>query len=624
MRLIYCHIQKFRNIENQDFHFSMRYNCAFIKGKLIINKIDIRKDEEALVDNYSDNLTVIVGKTGSGKTNLLQLLGMPEDLRMAEKNKSRYFLLYSVSPDQNTYAIEVNKIIPRGLADGKDPILQPTLIYFTYDKGKIRDVRRKKGSEGTVTVMVNSFVLGSVQKDYFDGLHIDGQIAESDLNPRMLIPYDKVNARVACLYAKEYINGFSENSIKRDASLIIKSINWHDRLPNELDEDLMKKEYPFYHDFLEDKRWKSLMDVPKYFNRNVRNSNKLSLKRQFIQDLLTDFALYLRKWAAIVKPISKDQLHLRDMLGMISDEGIDEPHTLPDGRCEDLKMRINWLCQYIDLHTDEKYGNKGLLWQIGSDIIDIADAFENFDDVFFEDGRFVYPIEDMDFSDKPLYELLECMAGYRGDQLGVFTSELLPFEISHLSSGEYQYAKVFGIADECISTFKDKTSSGAYPENIILLLDEPETFMHPEMCRKFIYWMRRLMYNEDYPERVQVIMSTHSPFMLSDVLPRQIIKIDFNEYGFCQVVDAGYQKTFAGDIHSIMANEFFLDYTIGEFSRINIETFIRFLQESDSRFNTEEKLRLLSMISDSIPQIGDVIIRETLEYLTKEKKNDIS
>lgn len=627
MKLIYCYVEEYRNIVQEEFNFSRDYVCSFNKGNLTIDKRTIPVGEELLLDDFTKNLTVIVGKTGSGKTNLLQLLGMPEEVRLKITEVCKYFILYLVDPRNNSYAIEVNRVIPKGLAHGKH-IPAPGMLYFTYSNNKISKVRIKDSGDGCDTVFIHSFELGSVRKGYFNGLHIDGVYNESNINPRLLIPYDKANAEVACWYAKEYISQFDNDNLKRDAELEIGSINWNETLRNDIPETLLNKEYWFYHDYLPDKDWKSVRDVPKFFKRNVRETNSISFKEQFIHDLLTDFALYLRKWANLIKPLTSEQLDVRYAMGLIENLGIPDCHTLPDGRCEDLRKRISWLCQYIDLHTDEKFGNRGLVWQIGTDILDIANAFEQFNDSFFTDGRFLYPIEEMDFDNQALKNLFERMSGYRADQLGIFIGELLPFDITYLSSGEYQYAKVLGIVTEFSSTIKVRATNQTPPENIILMLDEPETYMHPEMCRNFLYWMGRVLLNPKQPRNVQVVMTTHSPFMLSDVLPSQIIRIDFDDNGCCQVLPQGSHMTFADDIYSIMANEFFLNYTIGELSRRRIVSIINLLnvklnKDEDRHIADNEEGWLARMDSQELKEslssvlsyIGDPIIRESLTLM---------
>ena len=73
--------------------------------------------------------------------------------------------------------------------------------------------------------------------------------------------------------------------------------------------------------------------------------------------------------------------------------------------------------------------------------------------------------------------------------------------------------------------------SEAIQPNLILLLDEPENYMHPEMCRTFIRNLNVLLSKRNPNTELQVLISTHSPFMLSDVMASQVIKMDYDENG---------------------------------------------------------------------------------------------
>lgn len=614
MRLIFCYVGEFRNIVGESFNFSMDFSCSFTKNCLRIERRELSPGKELLLDPASRSLSVIVGKTGSGKTNLLELIGMSEEQRLRISNDSKYLLLYSVDPEEDRFAVEFNRIVPKGFASGKK-LDFPCLIFFTYKNGKISNLSVKSRSDFSKTVIIHSFDIGASRKGYFNGLHTDGVFLPTNINPRLHVPYDKVNPEAACWYAREYIRELPDNNIKRDAEFRIKSINWSFKLGNELAPTLMETEYRFYHDYLEDKEWKDVRDVPAMFKRRNLDGSKISFKEQFIHDLLTDFALYLRKWAAQITPMSPEEIRKRELMGIIVDNGIKNCDKLPDGNWSDLRELINWLCQYLDLHTDEMWGNRGLLWQIGTDIVDIADALEAFDDSYFEDGLFVYPIEEIEFDDRPTRNLFERMGGYRGDQLGVFSSELLPFEITFLSSGEYQQAKVLGILNEFSSTVKVRSQQHERPDSIILLLDEPETFMHPDMSRRLVHDLMNIVYHGAKDWDVQVIMTTHSPFILSDLLPEQILRISFDEDGFCKVIPYDDRPTFAGDIFSIMARDFFLEYNIGEHSRRKISSIIEVINSSSEIEDVKERIGRLEALLEVIPEIGDPLIQSTLSYM---------
>ena len=237
------------------------------------------------------------------------------------------------------------------------------------------------------------------------------------------------------------------------------------------------------------------------------------------------------------------------------------------------------------------------------------------DNKYFTDTEFSIPVMDIDVNGKTVMrDVFERMEQYRPDQIGVFTECLLPYHWSYVSSGEYQYAKIWGVLEEYGVRVKMMTQGQKYSEaiqpNLILLLDEPENYMHPEMCRTFIRNLNVLLSKRNPNTELQVLISTHSPFMLSDVMASQVIKMDYDENGKC-VISESKKPYYAANIHSIMADGFFLEYTIGEQARIFLEDKFKLLQRltcMNRNLSSSEKEEL-TMIRSLIPNIGDALIR---------------
>lgn len=617
MRLIYAYIREFRNIFDEDFNFSLDFNCSFVNNKLSIRHLTIPVGERLLLDEFQERLTLIVGKTGTGKSNLLQLIGLTEEKRLQYYPDASYFLLYVDESRDNRFVIETSNLIPKGLHAQNAGGVRQKVFDFEYINGRIIRHSLLKSTDTPNSVIVYSYDSISVSPRLFPKVHENGTYQDSFLIPRMALPYQQCSPSLLCWYVQQSFNGLSEDNVKRDVVLEISSINWSERITKELPDEVMK-EYRFYHNNLRDKDWNGVLDVPKFFEDKTLPADGKSFKEQFVHDLLTDYALYLRKWAEVVTPVSDVRLRMYRDLDMIKDLGIKDFHLLPDGRCNDLRTRINWLCQYLDVHTDEINANKGLIWQAGTDIVDIADALEKFDDECFSDGKFQLYVEDMKFDTPPLKDLFERMGNYRADQLGAFREELLPYEVKPLSSGEYQITRVLGVLNEFSAKRKIHNSKYQNPDSIIILLDEPETFLHPELCRVFLSRMAGIVMANLRDVNVQVIMSTHSPFMLSDVLSRQIIRITTDEEGCCRKLENkdNATPTFAGDILSIMANDFFFDFSIGELSRIRIMNIISLIKRIKGKKElSEDDILQLEVLKEVLPNIGDLMIREALERM---------
>lgn len=602
MKLIYCYIEHFRNIENQDVSLSEEFDCRYRDSKIFIEKREKNPLMDYIYDNgFMSNLRIIVGKTGSGKTNFLQLIGMDWWNRKSTADGDAYLLLYKMHNENDFFVEEV------GLGN-------KTRAYcFTYDfdKHEILKYIPAAYDDHEDTYIINAFDRYAFASCPYDNVRQEQMFDNNQFIPRKITQYGKSSVSMECEFLKEYLSHFSEKSIKRRVSFVIGWKNWQNKIQSDLDEKLIKREYWTYKDRAEEQRDKNFRNGQ--YNKPIEYDKKSTPKSRFIHDLMVDFAIYLRKWAELVEYEFPEKYY--PYTGIVYDLGIEDPRELPDGKKMGILKRIDWLCQYIDYHTDEITSNRGLVWQIGSDIRDLFHLLGKMDDKYFTDTEFTIPVMDIDVNGKTVMrEVFERMEQYRPDQIGVFTECLLPYHWSYVSSGEYQYAKIWGVLEEYGVRVKMMTQGQKYSEaiqpNLILLLDEPENYMHPEMCRTFIRNLNVLLSKRNPNTELQVLISTHSPFMLSDVMASQVIKMDYDENGKC-VISESKKPYYAANIHSIMADGFFLEYTIGEQARIFLEDKFKLLQRltcMNRNLSSSEKEEL-TMIRSLIPNIGDALIR---------------
>lgn len=106
-------------------------------------------------------------------------------------------------------------------------------------------------------------------------------------------------------------------------------------------------------------------------------------------------------------------------------------------------------------------------------------------------------------------------------------------------------------------------------ETILLILDEPDNFLHPEWQRTFLSTLMEFLHKNYNQYSFQIIIATHSPFMISDLPNENIIFLKSIKE------EEKYKgQTLGANIHEVLANGFFLDKTIGKYIDDNIKQFI--------------------------------------------------
>lgn len=127
--------------------------------------------------------------------------------------------------------------------------------------------------------------------------------------------------------------------------------------------------------------------------------------------------------------------------------------------------------------------------------------------------------------------------------------------------------------------------------------------MHLEWSRSLIKILinnlSEILEDEGKGRKIQLIFTTHSPYMLSDIKPGNVIMIEKNqESGFSE--GKILQNTFAKNIQEIM-KENLIDNIYGDFALAKIDSMIsRLNREEVQGGNEEELLKEIHLISEPI------------------------
>lgn len=268
---------------------------------------------------------------------------------------------------------------------------------------------------------------------------------------------------------------------------------------------------------------------------------------------------------------------------------------------EDFKTGLPKIFEKFILNLNIGIENKNLFALLQTCVSDIISKFKSYDlndDKFFYDNEV---IKDFLRIERDILTIINPKS-----ELPLFT-----FDWPNLSTGEKAYLNLFsrihyGLFDKLNKNEKFKDVNLLY-----ILIDEGSTGFHPQWQKEFLNKLV-LFSNEINPIKKHFIITSHSPYLLSDLQIEDVISIGkSDDYRF------PLENTFAANIHELLADKFYLENTfMGDFARQKIEEIGKELIDKDIKPNKER----LDEIEKIINIIGEPILKERLEFLLSEKR----
>ena len=222
-----------------------------------------------------------------------------------------------------------------------------------------------------------------------------------------------------------------------------------------------------------------------------------------------------------------------------------------------------------------------------------------------------------------------------------FFSELFSYEklyINFLDSTSHITYNQLSTGEKSLITF---FSNYTYTlilrnENRIILIDEVESFLHPRWQKEIIHLLIEYIQYLEKEELIKInrfhlIVTSHSPFLLSDIPKDNIIFLEKGKevYPFTKE-----EQTFGANIHTLMSHGFFMKKSglMGKFAQNQINKVIEDLQKKETILSQQKiksiieivgepflKYKLMQMYNDKFPLEDEI---SELEYENKilEKK----
>ena len=159
---------------------------------------------------------------------------------------------------------------------------------------------------------------------------------------------------------------------------------------------------------------------------------------------------------------------------------------------------------------------------------------------------------------------------------------------------------------------EDEKSPRARYKYINLIFDEIELYFHPKFQTQLVKMLLDglgAMKLEGKIKGVNIIMSTHSPFILSDIPKANTLLLKNGE-----PVEVGEMKeTFCANVYDILSNGFFMTQFVGDFAARKVDGLVERLEREREGREKLEKREGAERMRREIELIGDDFVRETLK-----------
>ena len=192
--------------------------------------------------------------------------------------------------------------------------------------------------------------------------------------------------------------------------------------------------------------------------------------------------------------------------------------------------------------------------------------------------------------------------------------------LSQMSSGERQLMHTISYIIYHIKNIESVTDDNyrVRYHNISLIFDEAELYYHPNYQREFVSNLIKMLswchINHNIIRGVNILIVTHSPFVLSDVPLSNTLYLENGKQS-----ESKKKETFCGNIHELLGGNFFMDCSIGDVAKENVEEIIKLY----NRKNDESKKAEYIANRDRYRYIAKIIADQYLHDRIKDMLSEL-
>ncbi len=207
--------------------------------------------------------------------------------------------------------------------------------------------------------------------------------------------------------------------------------------------------------------------------------------------------------------------------------------------------------------------------------------------------------------------------------------------LKHFSSGEYfkfmLFSKIYyflnGKENGIDIPFFEKywyylqEDCVSHDEATLIFIDEGEVYYHPEWQRRYISDLLDII-NIEGEGKVQIILTTNSPFIISDVLGEDVIYLSNKNNDNSHIGVDGV--TLGQNIHKLLTDNFFMEATIGEYAKKFIKCISKYISNPNENDDLENYINTEALdydkIENMIELIGEPVYKINLKMMLSQSQ----
>jgi len=592
MELQYIGIKDFKNIKEQGFSFSDRYTISYVPGQ---ERLEIAVNPLRIQNFFPGNITSvtgIVGANGAGKSNLFEFI----KYFLASFSRSSSTVFEGLMPiavfekivcahvsiplsnekelqsmgfevlrfkDSLPYLVdEKGADVPEEFLDEQHDLHENAYIFYS----SIFDSREEDYMFELVDISTNHLLHSSVHdKRYYS---YDTIIPQKEIDSIMAFNVLEIERQIEFLSSNDL-----ELPFDLPDSVIIRVEHQHNKFLQHYSDSLKKNGLDQF-DELWHKPWGSM-------DSEEQDNLRKIYRRIFIHKIL--IVLQLRS-PEVFKAVTTAQFH--DIIFNDNDKALIALFT--SGESETVEEFLTSLDEVIKVSSARKRKGK---YTFDYEYHDIIETTLNKDTlpVFFRFFR-----------------------AYR-DVVGAIS--ILAFHWEGMSSGELSMLNLYSRFHYAFQFAVVQLS-----KHVVIMLDEAEVTLHPAWQIKLIDDLIIFLTAHLKGKSIQLIVASHSPFVVSDLPKTMINFLDKDTEGNCVVVDGlmDLKHTFGANIHTLYSDSFFMKQTLmGKFAKSKID---RLISTVNRERDFDEEFPNWEVVQQCIDLIGEPLLRG---FLQKQLNNNV-